>query len=161
MKQTISLLVENRAGVLNRITGLFARRAFNIESLAVNVTDDADISRITIIADNGNSVLEQVEKQLNKLVDVIKVRILEDDAIIRRELVLIKVSANAKTRQEILTIAEIMQAKICDISPTTITLELSETAEHIATFETLLRPFTILEEVRTGLIAVQKGSGKI
>ncbi len=161
MKQTISVLVENRAGVLNRITGLFSRRAFNIESLAVGVTDDPDFSRITIIVDSGNSVVEQVEKQLNKLIEVIKVRTLEDDAVIGRELMLIKVNANAKTRQDILTIAEIMHAKVCDISPSTLTLELSATAEQISTFESLLRPYSILEVARTGLVAVQKGGGKI
>lgn len=161
MKQTISVLVENQAGVLNRITGLFSRRAFNIESLAVGVTDDPTTSRITIIVDSGNSVVEQVEKQLNKLVDVIKVRTLEDDAVIGRELMLIKVNANAKTRQDILTIAEIMHAKVCDISQTTMTLELSAPAEQISTFESLLRPFSILEVARTGLVAVQKGGGKI
>lgn len=161
MKQTISVLVENRAGVLNRITGLFSRRAFNIESLSVNVTDNPDTSRITIIVDSGNSVLEQVEKQLNKLVEVIKVRTLEETSTIGRELILVKVHANAKTRQDILTIAEIMQAKVCDISPTTLTMELSDTSERVATFENLLRPFTILEVARTGLVAVQKGSGKI
>ncbi|WP_409967589.1 acetolactate synthase small subunit [Bengtsoniella intestinalis] len=161
MKQTISVLVENRAGVLNRITGLFSRRAFNIESLSVNVTDNPETSRITIIVDNGNSVVEQVEKQLNKLVEVIKVRNLDDASTVGRELILVKVNATAKTRQDILTIAEIMQAKICDISASTITLELSDTSERIVTFENLLRPFSILEEARTGLVAVQKGSGKI
>ena len=99
MKQTISVLVENQAGVLNRITGLFSRRAFNIESLAVGTTDDPAVSRITIIVDSGNSVMEQVEKQLNKLVDVIKVRTLEESRLIGRELVLIKVNANNKTRR--------------------------------------------------------------
>ena len=94
MKQTISVLVENQAGVLNRITGLFSRRAFNIESLAVGVTDDPTISRITIIVDSGNSVVEQVEKQLNKLIEVIKVRTLEDTSYIGRELMILKVNAN-------------------------------------------------------------------
>ena len=89
MKQTISVLVENQAGVLNRITGLFSRRAFNIESLAVGVTDDPDFSRITIIVDSGNSVVEQVEKQLNKLIEVIKVRTIPEDKMIGRELVLV------------------------------------------------------------------------
>ena len=103
MKQTISVLVENQAGVLNRITGLFSRRAFNIESLAVGVTDDPTISRITIIVDSGNSVVEQVEKQLNKLVDVIKVRTLEENSLIGRELMILKVNANNKTRQDIMT----------------------------------------------------------
>ena len=107
MKQTISVLVENQAGVLNRITGLFSRRAFNIDSLAVGVTDDPTISRITIIVDSGNSVVEQVEKQLNKLVDVIKVRTLEEGSLIGRELMILKVNANNKTRGDIMTICEI------------------------------------------------------
>ena len=138
MKQTISILVENQAGVLNRITGLFSRRAFNIDSLAVGVTDDPTISRITIIVDSGNSVVEQVEKQLNKLVDVIKVR-----------------------RQDIMTICEIMGAKVDDISPSSMTMELSDTPERLDTFQSMMRPFSILEVARTGVIAVQKGGGKI
>ncbi len=112
MKQTISVLVENRAGVLNRITGLFSRRAFNIDSLAVGVTDDPTISRITIIVDSGNNVVEQVEKQLNKLIEVIKVRTLEENSLIGRELMILKVNANNKTRQDIMTICEIMGAKV-------------------------------------------------
>ena len=161
MKQTISVLVENQAGVLNRITGLFSRRAFNIESLAVGVTDDPDFSRITIIVDSGNSVVEQVEKQLNKLIEVIKVRTIPEDKMIGRELVLVKVNATTKTRQDIITICEIMGAKVSDISPTSMTLELSDTPERVDTFESMLRPFSILEVVRTGVIALQKGGGKI
>ena len=161
MKQTISVLVENQAGVLNRITGLFSRRAFNIESLAVGVTDDPTISRITIIVDSGNSVVEQVEKQLNKLVEVIKVRTIPEDKKIGRELVLLKVNATNKTRQDIMTICDIMGAKVDDISPNSLTLELSDTPDRIDTFEAMLRPFSILEVVRTGVIALQKGGGKI
>ena len=161
MKQTISVLVENQAGVLNRITGLFSRRAFNIESLAVGVTDDPAVSRITIIVDSGNSVVEQVEKQLNKLIEVIKVRTLEESTMIGRELILLKVNANNKTRQDIMTICEIMGAKVSDISPNSMTLELSDTPDRIETFESLMRPFSILEVVRTGVIALQKGGGKI
>ena len=161
MKQTISVLVENQAGVLNRITGLFSRRAFNIESLAVGVTDDPAFSRITIIVDSGNSVVEQVEKQLNKLVEVIKVRTLPEDKLIGRELVLVKVNATNKTRQDIMTICDIMGAKVSDISPSSMTLELSDTPDRIDTFEAMLRPFSILEVVRTGVIALQKGGGKI
>ncbi len=161
MKQTISVLVENQAGVLNRITGLFSRRAFNIDSLAVGVTDDPAISRITIIVDSGNSVVEQVEKQLNKLIEVIKVRTIPEDKMIGRELVLVKVNATTKTRQDIMTICEIMGAKVSDISPTSMTLELSDTPERVDTFESMLRPFSILEVVRTGVIALQKGGGKI
>ena len=161
MKQTISVLVENQAGVLNRITGLFSRRAFNIDSLAVGVTDDPTISRITIIVDSGNSVVEQVEKQLNKLIEIIKVRTIPEDKMIGRELVLLKVNATNKTRQDIMTICDIMGAKVDDISPNSLTLELSDTPDRIDTFEAMLRPFSILEVVRTGVIALQKGGGKI
>ncbi len=161
MKQTISVLVENQAGVLNRITGLFSRRAFNIDSLAVGVTDDPTISRITIIVDSGNSVVEQVEKQLNKLIEVIKVRTIPEDKMIGRELALLKVNATNKTRQDIMTICDIMGAKVDDISPNSLTLELSDTPDRIDTFEAMLRPFSILEVVRTGVIALQKGGGKI
>ena len=161
MKQTISVLVEDPAGVLNRITGLFSRRAFNIDSLAVGVTDDPTISRITIIVDSGNSVVEQVEKQLNKLIEVIKVRTIPEDKMIGRELVLLKVNATNKTRQDIMTICDIMDAKVADISPNSMTLELSDTPDRVDTFEAMLRPFSILEVVRTGVIALQKGGGKI
>ena len=161
MKQTISVLVENQAGVLNRITGLFSRRAFNIDSLAVGVTDDPTISRITIIVDSGNSVVEQEEKQLNKLIELIKVRTIPEDKMIGRELVLLKVNATNKTRQDIMTICDIMGAKVDDISPNSLTLELSDTPDRIDTFEAMLRPFSILEVVRTGVIALQKGGGKI
>ena len=161
MKKTISVLVENQPAVLNKITGLFSRRAFNIESLAVGATDDKSISRITIIVDSGNSVVEQVEKQLNKLIEVIKVRTLDENTYIGRELMILKVNANNKTRQDIMTICEIMGAKVADISPTSLTMELSDTPDRLDTFQTLMRPFSILEVVRTGVIAVQKGGGKI
>ena len=161
MKQTISVLVENRAGVLGRITSLFSRRAFNIDSLAVGVTDDPDISRITIIVDSGNSVVEQVEKQLNKLVEVIKVRTLDESSMIGRELMILKVSANSRTRGDIMTICNICGAKVADLSPTSISIELSDTPDRINTFEELMRPFNILEVARTGMIALQKGGGKM
>ena len=161
MKQTISVLVENRAGVLNRITSLFSRRAFNIDSLAVGVTDDPSLSRITIIVDNGNSVVEQVEKQLNKLIEVIKVRTLDESTLIGRELMLIKVSANKGTREQIMTICGICGAKVADISPTSMTMELSDTSERVNTFEDMMRPFGILEVARTGMLDLQKGPGKI
>lgn len=161
MKETISVLVENRAGVLNRITTLFSRRAFNIDSLAVGVTDDPSMSRITMIVDAGNNADEQVEKQLNKLVDVIKVRTLEEGSYIGRELMIIKVNANAKTRANIMTICEIMGAKIDDMTNTSMTIEISDTSDRINNFEEMMRPFNILEVVRTGTIALQKGSSKI
>ena len=161
MKRTISVLVENQAGALNKITGLFSRRAFNIESLAVGVTDDKNISRITIIVDSGNNVVEQVEKQLNKLVDVIKVRTIEENHMIGRELMLIKVSTSTRTRQDIMNVCQIMGGKIADISPTSMTLELSDTTEKLNLFEELLRPFSILEVARTGLVALQTGNSGI
>ena len=114
-----------------------------------------------IIVDSGNSVVEQVEKQLNKLIEVIKVRTLEENALIGRELMLLKVNANNKTRQDIMTICEIMGAKVTDISPTSLTLELSDTPERLDTFQSMMRPFSILEVARTGMVAVQKGAGKI
>ena len=161
MKQTISVLVENQAGVLNRITSLFSRRAFNIDSLAVGVTDDPTISRITIIVENGTNVVEQVEKQLNKLVEVIKVRTLDEASMIGRELMILKVSANTRTRSDIMTICNLCGAKVADLSPNSITIEVSDTPDRVNTFEELMRPFHILEVVRTGMVALQKGGGKI
>jgi len=158
MKHVLSVLVENQAGVLNKITGLFSRRAFNIESLAVGVTDDESISRITMIVDGGNSAVDQVEKQLNKLVCVIKVREIEEEDIIGKELIIIKLNASSKTRGEIKDLCDIMNAKIEDISSTTVTVELSDIPARIELFQSMLRPYSILEVARTGLIAVQKGS---
>ena len=147
MKQTISVLVENQAGVLNRITGLFSRRAFNIESLAVGVTDDPTISRITIIVDSGNSVVEQVEKQLNKLVEVIKVRTLEENNLIGRELMILKVNATTKTRQDIMTICKIMGATVDDISPSSMTLEISDTLWFLSTTASIYGAVTCAAEM--------------
>ena len=160
-RHTLSVLVENSAGVLSQVSRLFSRKGYNIESLAVGVTDDPTVSRITIIVDSGNSVVEQVEKQLNKLIEVIKVRTLEDTSYIGRELMILKVNANNKTRKDIMTICEIMGAKVDDISPTSLTMELSDTPERLDTFQSMMRPLSILEVARTGMIAVQKGGGKI
>lgn len=161
MKQIISVLVENQAGVLNKITGLFARRAFNIESLAVGVTEDKSVSRITMIVDSGNNAAEQVEKQLNKLVSVIKVRRFENSEVIGKELAMIKVAANSKTRGEIKNLADIMDARIADISASTMTVEISESPDKIDLFEEMMRPYGIQEVARTGIVALQKGSSSI
>ena len=161
MKYTLSVLVENQPGVLSKVSGLFSRRGFNIDSLAVGVTEDPAISRMTIVVDGDEYILEQVEKQLNKLIEVIKVRTLEENSLIGRELMILKVNANNKTRQDIMTICEIMGAKVDDISPTSLTLELSDTPDRLDTFQSMMRPFSILEVARTGVIAVQKGGGKI
>ena len=161
MKQTISVLVENQPGVLSKVVSLFARRGYNIDSLAVGTTEDPTMSRMTIVGQGDDHILEQVEKQLNKLIDVIKVRTLEEHSLIGRELMILKVNANNKTRQDIMTICEIMGAKVDDISPTSMTMELSDTPERLDTFQAMMRPFSILEVARTGVIAVQKGGGKI
>ena len=161
MKHTISVLVENNAGVLARIAGLFARRGFNIDSLAVGVTDDERVSRITIVADGSDYTLEQIEKQLNKLIDVIKVKTLQGDSTVCRELVLIKVGCTAAQRPELVSIAEIAHGKIADISQTTMTIELSDSKQQIDNFEELLRPYGIKEIVRTGTIAMQRGEASV
>jgi acetolactate synthase-1/3 small subunit len=161
MKHTFSVLVENRAGVLSRITGLFSRRAFNIESLAVGVTEDPTFSRVTIVVEGNDYTVEQVEKQLNKLIDVIKVRTIQPADLISRELVLVKVNAGQHERADIMNIAEIMSAKIVDISRTTMTLELADTSDRVDLFTELLRPFVIREIARTGIVALQKGTDTI
>lgn len=161
MKHTISVLVENQAGVLARITGLFARRGFNIDSLAVGVTDDERVSRITIVADGDNYTLEQIEKQLNKLIDVIKVKTLQSDNVVSRELVLIKVGCTSKQRAEIMSIVEIANGKISDISQNTMTIELSDSQENLRNYEELLRSYGIKEIVRTGTIALQRGDATV
>ncbi len=158
MKHTISILVENHAGVLSRVSGLFSRRGFNIDSLAVGETDDPEISRITIVADGDEHTAQQLEKQLNKLVDTMKVRTLAPDEFLARELQLIKVCATPAQRSEILTICEIMGAKIIDMTATTLTVEICESAVHLGRMHDLLAGYGIKEIVRTGVIAIQKGS---
>jgi acetolactate synthase-1/3 small subunit len=158
MKHTISVLVENKAGVLSRISGLFARRGFNIESLAVGTTEDKNISRITLLVDGDDYIAEQVTKQLNKQIDVIKVRKLNHDEITRRELVLIKVRMSVAQRGEIIDIVKIMQGEIVDISHTTLTVEMSDKPEKIDLLIELLSHYNIVEVARTGTIALQKGA---
>lgn len=161
MTHTLSILVENNAGVLARVSGLFARRSFNIDSLAVGVTDDPSISRITIVVHGNEHTVEQIEKQLNKLIDVIKVKSLDEGEFISRELMMIKVNASAAKRSEVMTIAEITGAKVLDCSRSTLTLEISDTGDQLATLEDLLTPYGIREIVRTGTIAMQKGENAI
>ena len=158
MRQVISVLVENQYGVLNKITGLFSRRGFNIDALAVGTTEDESISRITMIVDSGNSVVEQVEKQLNKLIPVIKVRRLDVNEIVGRELALIKVNVTPKTRGEVKDLVEMMRAKIADISLSTVTVEISAEPLLIDLMIDMLRPYGISEMARSGMLALQKGS---
>ena len=158
MRQVISVLVENQYGVLNKITGLFSRRGFNIDALAVGTTEDETISRITMIVDSGNSVMEQVEKQLNKLIPVIKVRRLHSNDIVGRELALVKVNVTSKTRGEVKDLVEMMHAKIADISLSTVTVEISAEPVLIDLMIDMLRPYGISEMARSGMLALQKGS---
>ena len=158
MKHTISVLVENHAGVLSRVSGLFSRRGFNIDSLAVGRTDDPAVSRITIVADGDEHTAQQIEKQLNKLVDTMKVRTLAPDELLARELQLIKVNATPAQRGEILTICDIMGAKIIDMTSNTLTIEISDSTVHLNRIHDLLAGYGIKEIVRTGVIAIQKGS---
>mgnify|MGYP005761506105 FL=1 len=158
MKHTISVLVENHSGVLSRVSGLFSRRGFNIDSLAVGITEDPTISRMTIVVEGNDYTVEQVEKQLNKLIDVIKVRTIPEEELVTRELVLFKIQTEISQRSEVMDLCKIMGAKIIDISRSTLTVEMTDTAEQIALLEDLLTPYRILEVARTGLIAVQKGA---
>ncbi len=157
MKHTISVLVENHAGVLSRISGLFSRRGFNIDSLAVGVTDDPTVSRITIVVNGNEYIVEQVKKQLNKLIDVLKVKIIEPEALISRELMLIKVTASADTRGEIIDIVKVIGARIVDISRNSLTVEITDSADQLELLQDLLGPYGILEVARTGTIALEKG----
>lgn len=161
MKHTISVLVENTAGVLSRITGLFSRRGFNIDSLAVGITDNHDISRVTIVADGNEHDVEQLAKQLNKLVDVIKVQSLDQEQLISRELWLVKISCTPDKLSELKNITEVTGAKIIDVTPETVTLEISDWGAKLMNFKALIEPFGILEMVRTGVVAIERGAGGI
>ena len=161
MKYTISALVENKTGVLARISGLFARRGFNIDSLAVGVTDNENISRITIVVSGDEYTADQVTKQLTKLVDVVTVKILNERNIIRRDLILVKIAVKTKQRSEIIDIARIMGGDIVDISHTTLTIEFDDRAEKVDLLIDLLAPYKIVELVRTGSIALEKGAGTV
>ncbi len=158
MKYTLSVLVENHAGVLSKVSGLFSRRAFNIDSLAVGVTEDPTISRMTIVADGDEYIIEQLEKQLNKVIPVIKVRTYTEGDYISRELSLIKVNSPTNKRLDIMKIAELMDAKIVDVSINTMTLQFADTIERFETLCDLLKPYGIREIVRTGTVAIEKDS---
>ena len=158
MMQNLSVLVENRAGVLNRVTSLFARRGYNIESLAVGTTQDPAISRITISLSGDEELVRQIIRQLHKLPDVLMVRHLKADESFTRELVFFKVRADAATRTQVLQIVDIFRGHIIDVSPSTITIELSGKDDKIEALQNLLDPYGILEMVRTGPIAIERGT---
>ena len=157
MKHTLSVLVENKPGVLARVSGLFSRRGFNIDSLAVGVTENPEISRMTIVVEGDDRVLEQVTKQLNKLIDVIKVSDLMAEESVERELVMIKVVAEPKMRSEIMQIADIFRARIVDVSPKTLIIEVTGDEAKVNAMESLLKQFGIKELVRTGKVALNRG----
>jgi len=155
MKKTISVLVENHPGVLARISGLFSARGFNIDSLAVGETEDPNVSKMTIVADGDERTLEQIKKQLNKIIDVITVTDLTEKKFIDRELILIKVGVKtAKDRTQVIEIAETMKANVADLGKDTITVEATGESSHVDQLIELLRQFGIKEIVRTGKIAM-------
>ena len=157
MRHTISVLVENQPGVLARVAGLFSSRGFNIDSLSVGETDDPKVSRITVVVVGDDKILEQVIKQLNRLIDTIKVSDLTKENHIERELALIKVNAEPKDRSEIMLITNIFRAKIIDVTTKSFTIEVTGDENKINAMVELLKTFGIKEMVRTGTIAIARG----
>jgi acetolactate synthase-1/3 small subunit len=156
MKHTISVTVENRPGVLSRVVGLFSGRGFNIESLSVGETIDPEISRITIVTRGDDRIIEQVTKQLRKLVDVIRVTDLTDLNFVDREMILIKVKTTEKSKAEILRINDIFRGKIVDVSPASYTFEVTGDDGKIEAFIRLIKPFGVKEIARTGKVAISR-----
>jgi acetolactate synthase-1/3 small subunit len=159
MKHTLSILVENKPGVLTRVAGLFARRGFNIESLAVGLSEDPRLSRITIVIDGDAHPVDQVTKQLHKLINVLKIRDLGPDNAVSAELLLVKVAGDGDKRSEALQIAEIFKAKIVDVDRRALTLRVVGTTDKVEALLELLQPLGVLEVVRTGTIAMGRGGG--
>ncbi|MDR3324363.1 MAG: acetolactate synthase small subunit [Spirochaetaceae bacterium] len=153
----LAVLVENRAGTLSRVSGLFSRRGFNIDSLTVGETENPAVSRMTIVVSGDDAVLEQIVKQLGKLVDVIAIEELDGGKTIRREIMLIKVKADEKNRPAVVEIAAIFRSRVIDISPSTITIEATGGFEKMDGLLELLRPHGILEMARTGAVALERG----
>jgi acetolactate synthase-1/3 small subunit len=159
-KHILSILVENKPGVLTRITGLFARRGFNIDTLAVGPTDDERLSRITLTLDGATHSIDQVTKQLHKLVNVLKIRDLEPEETLARELALFKISADGSSRAEVMQVCEVFRAKIVDLGKRSVVVEVTGTCEKLDAFERLVRPFGLVEMARTGEIAIARGRGE-
>ena len=156
MRHTISVLVENKFGVLTRITSLFSGRGYNIDTLNVGPTEDPKTSRMTIVVVGDDKVLDQVIKQLNRLVDAIEVRDFKDGECVDRELILIKVKADARTRSEVMQICDIFRAKIVDVQPTSVSIEVTGDETKITKFVTLMGNFGVQELVRTGKIVLPR-----
>ena len=156
MKHTISVLVENHFGVLAHVSGLFSARGFNIDSLAVGETEDPTVSRMTIVAHGDDRLIEQIMKQLNKLIDVIQVQDLTEEEMIERELVMVKVKTSNSTRAELMQVATTFRAKVVDVNPRWFTIEVTGNQSKVDAMLELLRPFGIVEAVRTGTIAISR-----
>jgi acetolactate synthase-1/3 small subunit len=160
-KHVLSILVENKPGVLTRISGLFARRGFNIDTLTVGPTDDDNLSRITLTLDGAMHPIDQVTKQLHKLINVLKIRDLEPAETVARELALFKVAVNdGSQRAEVMQVTEIFRAKVVDVTKRSLIVEVTGTTDKIEAFENMVRPFGLIEMMRTGEIAISRGRGE-
>jgi acetolactate synthase-1/3 small subunit len=160
-KHTLSVLVENKPGVLARVSGLFSRRGFNIDSLAVGETENPEVSRITIVVNAESSPLEQVTKQLNKLVNVLKIVELDPVQSVQRELLLVKVRADRTVRSQVIETVDLFRARVIDVAPDTLTIEATGTADKLDALLRDLEPFGIKEMVQSGLVAIGRGSRSI
>jgi acetolactate synthase-1/3 small subunit len=160
-RHTLSVLVENKPGVLARIAGLFSRRGFNIDSLAVGPTEHPEVSRMTIVVNVEDSPLEQVTKQLNKLVEVIKIVELDPEASVSRELLLVKVRADATTRGQVLEIVQLFRAKVVDVGTDAVTVQVVGNQGKLEDFLRVVEPFGVRELVQSGMVAIGRGSRSI
>lgn len=156
-RHTLSVLVENKPGVLTRVSALFARRAFNIHSLAVGTTEDPEVSRITVVVDAERTPLEQVTKQLNKLINVLKVVEMDQEASVHRELLLVKVLADDRSRTAVLQLVDLFRAHVVDVVPDAVTIEATGSRSKIEAFLTSLAPYGIKEIVQSGSVAIARG----
>ncbi|MEU5696590.1 acetolactate synthase small subunit [Actinosynnema sp. NPDC020468] len=160
-RHTLSVLVEDKPGVLARVAGLFSRRGFNIESLAVGRTEHPDISRMTIVVSVEELPLEQVTKQLNKLINVIKIVELEPSSAVQRQLLLVKVRADATVRSQVLETVQLFRAKVVDVSPEAVTVEATGTSEKLDALLRMLEPYGLREIVQSGMVAIGRGARSI
>jgi acetolactate synthase I/III small subunit len=159
-KHVLSILVENKPGVLTRIAGLFARRGFNIDTLTVGPTDDDHLSRITLTVDGALHPTDQATKQLHKLINVLKIRDLEPSETVARELALFKIAADGAQRAEVMQVCEIFRGKVVDVAKRSIIVEVTGTTDKVEAFERMVRPFGLIEMMRTGEIAINRGRGE-
>ncbi|MGN6475090.1 MAG: acetolactate synthase small subunit [Mycobacteriales bacterium] len=160
-RHTLSVLVENKPGVLARVAALFSRRGFNIDSLAVGPTEHSDVSRMTIVVNVEDLPLEQVTKQLNKLINVLKVVELDIESAVQRELLLVKVKADQATRSQVLEVVQVFRAKVVDVATDAVTIEVTGTADKLDAFIRVLEPYGIRELVQSGVVAVGRGARSI